>query len=107
MRGNHVRRRLKAGEPSIGTWLSLPSPEAAEYCSKLGFDWLTIDVDIISDDAVVSETAPGSNDFAFAGPFETATLTAVVTYTVGDAPDQEAQNATAVLAGSGLTIAQD
>jgi 4-hydroxy-2-oxoheptanedioate aldolase len=45
MRGNHVRRRLKAGEPSIGTWLSLPSPEAAEYCSKLGFDWLTIDAE--------------------------------------------------------------
>ena len=43
MRGNHVRRRLKAGEPSIGTWLSLPSPEAAEYCSQLGFDWLTVD----------------------------------------------------------------
>ncbi len=45
MRGNHVRRRLKAGEPSIGTWLSLPSPEAAEYCAQLGFDWLTIDAE--------------------------------------------------------------
>ncbi|MCA9877385.1 MAG: hypothetical protein KC442_06380 [Thermomicrobiales bacterium] len=45
MRGNHVRRRLKAGEPSIGTWLSLPSPEAAEYCSQLGFDWLVIDAE--------------------------------------------------------------
>ena len=45
MRGNHVRRRLKAGEPSIGTWLSLPSPEAAEYCSQLGFDWLTVDAE--------------------------------------------------------------
>lgn len=45
MRANHVRRRLKAGEPSIGTWLSLPSPEAAEYCSHLGFDWLTIDAE--------------------------------------------------------------
>lgn len=45
MRGNHVRRRLKAGEPSVGTWLSLPSPEAAEYCSKLGFDWLVIDAE--------------------------------------------------------------
>lgn len=45
MRANHVRRRLKAGEPSIGTWLSLPSPEAAEYCSRVGFDWLTVDVE--------------------------------------------------------------
>lgn len=45
MRGNHVRRRLKAGEPSIGTWLSLPSPEAAEYVSRVGFDWLTVDAE--------------------------------------------------------------
>ncbi|MFN8590126.1 MAG: aldolase/citrate lyase family protein [Thermomicrobiales bacterium] len=43
MRANHVRRRLQAGEPSIGTWLSLPSPEAAEYVSRVGFDWLVID----------------------------------------------------------------
>jgi 4-hydroxy-2-oxoheptanedioate aldolase len=45
MRANHVRRRLAAGEPSIGTWLSLPSPEAAEYVSKLGFDWLVVDTE--------------------------------------------------------------
>jgi 4-hydroxy-2-oxoheptanedioate aldolase len=45
MRANHVRRRLKAGEPSIGTWLSLPSPEAAEFASRLGFDWLTVDAE--------------------------------------------------------------
>jgi 4-hydroxy-2-oxoheptanedioate aldolase len=45
MRANHARRRLKAGEPSIGTWLSLPSPEAAEYCSRIGFDWLVVDAE--------------------------------------------------------------
>jgi 4-hydroxy-2-oxoheptanedioate aldolase len=45
MRANHVKRRLAAGEPSIGTWLSLPSPEAAEYVSHLGFDWLVIDAE--------------------------------------------------------------
>jgi 4-hydroxy-2-oxoheptanedioate aldolase len=45
MRINHVKRRLKAGEPSIGTWLSLPSPEAAEYASRIGFDWLVIDAE--------------------------------------------------------------
>ena len=27
MRANHVRRRLAAGEPSIGTWLSSPRPK--------------------------------------------------------------------------------
>ncbi len=45
MRANHVRRRLAAGEPSVGTWLSLPSPEAAEYVSALGFDWLVVDAE--------------------------------------------------------------
>ena len=45
MRVNHVRQRLQAGEPSIGTWLSLPSPEAAEYVSKIGFDWLVVDAE--------------------------------------------------------------
>lgn len=45
MRVNHVRRRLAAGEASVGTWLSLPSPEMAEYASRLGFDWLVVDAE--------------------------------------------------------------
>jgi 4-hydroxy-2-oxoheptanedioate aldolase len=45
MRANHVRRRLAAGEASVGTWLSLPSPEAAEQASQLGFDWLVADAE--------------------------------------------------------------
>lgn len=42
---NHVRRRLEAGEPSVGTWLSLPSPAAAEFVSRLPFDWLNVDAE--------------------------------------------------------------
>jgi 4-hydroxy-2-oxoheptanedioate aldolase len=45
MRANHVKRRLAAGEPSVGTWLALPSPEGAEYVSALGFDWLVVDTE--------------------------------------------------------------
>jgi 4-hydroxy-2-oxoheptanedioate aldolase len=45
MRINHVRDRLRRGEPSIGTWLSLPSPEAAEFISTTGFDWLVVDTE--------------------------------------------------------------
>jgi 4-hydroxy-2-oxoheptanedioate aldolase len=45
MRINHVQQRLQQGEPSIGTWMALPSPEAAEYVSKLGFDWLVVDTE--------------------------------------------------------------
>lgn len=43
MRTNHAKARLRAGEPSIGTWLSLPSPEAAEQAARIGFDWLVVD----------------------------------------------------------------
>ena len=45
MRTNHVRERLAAGEPSVGTWLGLPSPEAAEHVATLGFDWLNVDTE--------------------------------------------------------------
>lgn len=45
MRANHAKRRLAAGEPSIGTWLSIPSPEAAEFLGRLPFDWLTVDAE--------------------------------------------------------------
>jgi 4-hydroxy-2-oxoheptanedioate aldolase len=45
MRVNHVKRRLQAGEPSVGTWLALPSPESAEYVAALGFDWLVVDTE--------------------------------------------------------------
>lgn len=45
MRINHVKQRLHAGEPSIGTWLSLPSPEAAEQVATLGLDWLVVDTE--------------------------------------------------------------
>ena len=45
MRANHVKRRLAAGEPSVGTWLALPTPEGAEYIGELGFDWLVIDTE--------------------------------------------------------------
>jgi 4-hydroxy-2-oxoheptanedioate aldolase len=45
MRANHVKRRLAANEPSVGTWLALPSPESAEYVSRLGLDWLVVDTE--------------------------------------------------------------
>src|SRR5579859_7714734 len=45
MRDNHVKRRLHAGEPSVGTWLSIPSPFVAEYMAQVGFDWLVVDTE--------------------------------------------------------------
>jgi 4-hydroxy-2-oxoheptanedioate aldolase len=45
MRTNHVRHKLKRGEPSIGTWLTLPDPFAARLMARTGFDWLTVELE--------------------------------------------------------------
>ncbi len=45
LRSNPVTDRLRAGQPSIGSWLSLCSPVAAESMAQLGWDWLTVDVE--------------------------------------------------------------
>jgi 4-hydroxy-2-oxoheptanedioate aldolase len=45
MRPNPVKRALKAGQPAVGTWLSLGSITAARFMARAGFDWLTIDTE--------------------------------------------------------------
>jgi 4-hydroxy-2-oxoheptanedioate aldolase len=45
MRSNYVRHKLKRGEPSIGTWLTLPTPTAATFMARTGFDWLTVELE--------------------------------------------------------------
>ncbi|RAK61645.1 2-dehydro-3-deoxyglucarate aldolase [Phenylobacterium hankyongense] len=40
---NAFRARLKAGEPQIGLWQSLASPNTVELCAAAGFDWLLLD----------------------------------------------------------------
>lgn len=45
MRNNPVKVRLRRGEPSFGTWLSLGSLPAARLLARAGFDWLTLDLE--------------------------------------------------------------
>ncbi|HLN29868.1 MAG TPA: aldolase/citrate lyase family protein [Gemmataceae bacterium] len=45
MRPNPVKRTLKEGQPSIGTWLSLGSITAARFLARAGFGWLTVDIE--------------------------------------------------------------
>ena len=45
MRLNVVKRRLKEGKPTVGTWLSLGNITAARFMARAGFDWLTVDVE--------------------------------------------------------------
>ncbi len=40
-----IRARLAAGEPCLGAWLTVPSPEVAEAMASLGFDWLAVDLE--------------------------------------------------------------
>lgn len=45
MRTNHVKEKLKRGEPALGAWLSLPSTSSARVMARLGFDWLVVDME--------------------------------------------------------------
>jgi 4-hydroxy-2-oxoheptanedioate aldolase len=45
MKPNHVRAKLKRGQSSIGTWLTLPDPIAARLMARVGFDWLTVELE--------------------------------------------------------------
>jgi len=42
---NYVKEKLKAGEPSVGTWIEMNNPDVSEQLSVLGFDWLVFDVE--------------------------------------------------------------
>ena len=45
MRSNPVKQKLANGEPSFGTWLSLGDLYATRVLARLGFDWLTLDIE--------------------------------------------------------------
>ena len=45
MRPNPVKKLLKAGQPAVGTWLSLGSITAARFMARAGFAWLTVDIE--------------------------------------------------------------
>src|SRR5262245_47467637 len=45
MKTNSVRHKLKAGQPSFGTWLTLPDVFSAQLMTRMGFDWLTVEME--------------------------------------------------------------
>src|SRR5207302_1064712 len=45
MRPNPVKRALKEGRASVGTWLSMGSITAARFLARAGFAWLTVDLE--------------------------------------------------------------
>jgi len=45
MKTNPVKQKLKAGEPTFGSWLSLGNLYATRVFARLGWDWLTLDIE--------------------------------------------------------------
>src|SRR6185295_16710405 len=45
MRKNPVKEKLRRGEVSFGTWLSLGDLYATRVLARMGFDWLTLDME--------------------------------------------------------------
>jgi 4-hydroxy-2-oxoheptanedioate aldolase len=42
---NPVKQKLKAGKASFGTWLSMGNLHATRVLARMGFDWLTLDME--------------------------------------------------------------
>jgi 4-hydroxy-2-oxoheptanedioate aldolase len=45
MKANPVIQKLRAGQPSFGTWLTLGDLYATRVLARMGFDWLTLDIE--------------------------------------------------------------
>jgi len=45
IRENWVKQRLAAGEPAIGSWITIAHPTVGEVMAQAGFDWLAIDME--------------------------------------------------------------
>jgi 4-hydroxy-2-oxoheptanedioate aldolase len=45
MKRNPVKAALKAGQPQVGTWLSLGNMYASRVLARVGFPWLTVDLE--------------------------------------------------------------
>lgn len=56
-----LKTKLRAGSLTIGSWITLASPETAEIMARAGFDWLVIDmehsvIDVAAAQAILQAT---------------------------------------------------
>lgn len=42
---SHIRTALKEGNPSIGSWMQIPSPAIGEIVGQAGYDWVAVDME--------------------------------------------------------------
>jgi 4-hydroxy-2-oxoheptanedioate aldolase len=45
MKKNLAREKLKRGEAAVGTWLVLPNVMSTQLMARVGFDWLTVELE--------------------------------------------------------------
>ena len=45
MKTNRVKQKLREGQPTFGTWLSLGNLHATRVLARSGWDWLTLDIE--------------------------------------------------------------
>lgn len=45
MKSNPVKKALREGKPQVGTWLSLGSVTASRFLARVGYPWLTVDIE--------------------------------------------------------------
>jgi 4-hydroxy-2-oxoheptanedioate aldolase len=70
MRTNHVKEKLKRGEPSLGAWLNLPSIASTRLMARMGFDWLLIDMEHSAQNpAIMADMISTIADAGISAPF--------------------------------------
>ena len=42
---SEIKRKLKAGQATIGSWMQIPSASVAEIMGKAGYDWVAVDLE--------------------------------------------------------------
>ena len=42
---NRIKNKLKTGQPTIGSWMQLPSTAVAEIMGQAGYDWVAVDLE--------------------------------------------------------------
>ena len=45
MKSNPVKAALRAGRPQVGTWLSFANVHSTRLMARIGFPWLTLDIE--------------------------------------------------------------
>ena len=41
----NLKTKLKEGQTTVGSWITLAHPAIAEIMAKAGFDWLAVDIE--------------------------------------------------------------